>query len=98
MALVRLKGLNRTRKRLADGRIETYYYAWKGGPRLHGRPGTPEFQASYNEAVAKKLAPQHGIMLAVLSAFQNSHDFLELAPRTRSDYISKIKLIEKRFG
>jgi len=98
MALVRLKGLNRTRKRLADGRAKTYYYAWKGGPRLPGKPGTPKFQASYNEAIAKRLAPQQGVMTSVLRAFQNSQDFLGLAPRTRSDYIAKIKLIEKKFG
>ena len=95
---VRLKGLNRVRKRLADGRQVTYWYAWKGGPRLHGKPGTPEFQASYNEAVAPRRAPSRDILLSVLRAFQNSQDFLGLAPRTRSDYIAKIKLIEKKFG
>ena len=47
MALVRLKGLNRTRKRLANGRIATYYYAWKGGPRLPGNPGSPKFVDAY---------------------------------------------------
>jgi hypothetical protein len=82
---VRLKGLNRVRKRLADGRIETYYYAWKSGPRLHGKPGSPEFHASYNEAIAGRRAPQPGVILTVLHAFQQSQDFLGLAERTRSD-------------
>ena len=49
---VRLKGVNSKRKRLADGSFKTYYWAWKGGPALRGEPGTPEFIASYNEAVA----------------------------------------------
>jgi integrase len=37
-------------------------------------------------------------MLALLRAFQESQDFLGLAPRTRADYITKIRLIEKKFG
>ena len=49
---IRLKGINCKQKRLADGSLKTYYRAWKGGPPLHGEPGTPEFVASYNAAVA----------------------------------------------
>ena len=95
---IRLKGINRMSKRLADGRIETYYYAWKGGPRLRGKPGSPEFIASYNEAAAQKAAPPRGVLLGVLQAYQQSQDFLGLAERTRADYVAKIKLIEKKFG
>ena len=29
----------------------------KGGPALQGQPGSPEFIASYNAAVAQKIAP-----------------------------------------
>ena len=43
--------MNSKRKKFADGSFKTYYWAWKGGPPLHGEPGTPEFIASYNEAV-----------------------------------------------
>ncbi len=39
---VQLKGINRITKRLADGSTVTYFYAWKGGPRLPGKPGDPE--------------------------------------------------------
>jgi integrase len=95
---VRLKGLNRVRKRLADGRTVTYYYAWKGGPPLPGRPGSPEFVDAYNKAISRKALPQQGVILSMLRDFQNSQDFLGLAPRTRSDYIAKIRLIEKKFG
>jgi integrase len=95
---VRLKGINSRTKRLADGTIRTYYWAWKGGPPLRGEPGTPEFIASYNEAVARKVLPPKGTMISVLIAYQASADFRELAPRTRSDYTAKIKLIETEFG
>jgi integrase len=95
---VRLRGINKITKRLADGRAVTYYYAWKGGPPLRGKPGSPEFHASYNEAVARRTAPPQGVLMAVLRPFQQSPEFLGLAPRTRADYIGKIKLIEKQFG
>jgi integrase len=96
---VRLKDINRVTKRLADGTPRTYYYAWKGGPPLRGEPGTPGFIASYNEAVASKKTPPLGRLLSVLQAFQDSEDFRDgIAPRTRADYIGKIKLIEKAFG
>jgi hypothetical protein len=61
---VRLKGINSVRKKLADGSWRTYYYAWKGGPPLRGEPGTPEFSASYNAAVATRATPPQGTLLA----------------------------------
>jgi len=54
---VPLKGINRITKRLADGSKITYFYAWKGGPRLHGTPGSPEFQAKRAEQKADKPKP-----------------------------------------
>jgi hypothetical protein len=53
---IRLKGINVVRKRLADGSIHVYYYAWKGGPALRDEPGTPEFLASYNRSNPAKAA------------------------------------------
>jgi integrase len=95
---VRLRGVNRVAKRPADGTLRIYWYAWKGGPPLRGEPGTPEFIASYNEAAARKVVPPTGKLLSVLQGYQASDDFLGLAPRSRSDYVGKIKIIEKAFG
>lgn len=95
---VRLKGLNRTTKRLADGRVEIYYYAWRGGPRLPGKPGSPEFVSAYNAAIATRKSAPEGVLLAVLRAYQDSTDFTDLAPRTRTDYVRQIKRIEAEFG
>lgn len=95
---VRLKGLNSKRKTLADGRVVTYWYAWKGGPRLLGEPGTPEFMASYNEAVTRRRAPSRDSLLSILRAYQDSGEFHCLAPRTRLDYVKQIERIESEFG
>src|SRR5262249_42252143 len=96
---VRLKGINSRRKKLADGTIRTYWYAWKGGPPLRGEPGTPEFIASYNEAVAQKIAPPSGVLLALLCRFQERAEFqFRVSPGTGRDYIKQIKRIERAFG
>ena len=96
---IKLKGINSRRKRLADGRFKTYYWAWKSGPPLQGEPGTPEFVASYNAAVAQKVAPPTGVLLTLLFRFQESGEFQHsISPRTRRDYIKQIKRIEKTFG
>jgi hypothetical protein len=42
MVRIRLKGINHATKRLADGTVRTYWYAWRGGPLLKGEQGSPE--------------------------------------------------------
>lgn len=90
---VRLKGINSKRKRLADGTWRIYWYAWKGGPRLNGEPGTPEFIASYHEAVASKVQPKAGVLLSIMQGYQLSDAFLGRELRTRADYVKHIKAI-----
>jgi hypothetical protein len=108
---VRMKGINRVRKRLADGkastasasgladgRFVTYYYAWKGGPALPGAPGSPEFVDAYNQAIAQRTQPPQGVLLGVLQSYQASPDFRDLADSTRRSYVPLIKRIEKAFA
>ena len=76
---INLKGINSITKRLADGTLRTYWYAWKGGPPLRGEPGTPEFVASYNEAAARKVAPPRGMLLASCSSTRRARTFTGLA-------------------
>lgn len=96
---VRLKGINRVNKKLADGTTRTYWYAWKGGPPLKGKPGSPEFVASFNAAAATKVQQPAGTLLAILFKFQESAEFqFKISERTRSDYIKQIKRIEREFG
>ena len=92
------RGINSKRKRLADGSFKTYFYAWKGGPPLVGEPGSPEFVASYNEAAASKVVRPQGTLISVLQAYQASAQFDGLKPRTRFDYVAKIRAIESEFA
>lgn len=90
---VRLKGLNSVRKRLSDGSVVTYWYAWKGGARLDGKPGSPEFMASYNAAVSARKATPEGMLTSIFRKFEDSGEFAALAPRTQADYKKHIRAI-----
>jgi len=95
---VRLKGINHATKRLADGIIKHYWYAWRGGPLPQGEPGTPEFIASYNEAVARKIRAPEGVLSALIGKFEASPEFENLARRTQEDYRKQFKLVCRDFG
>lgn len=95
---VHLKGINRITKRLADGQRVTYYYAWKGGPRLPGKPGSQEFIHAYNAALAQKVQPKSDTIQALLNKYQETPKWESLAARTRKDYIGHIRQIEAEFG
>jgi integrase len=93
-----LKGIHKTTARLADGSKAVYFYAWKGGPRLRGKRGSPDFIASYLEACEKRPAPMQDKLQSVFDAYQRSQRYLGRAPRTQFDYGRKIKAIAKKFG
>lgn len=95
---VRLKGINRVVVRRPNGQTVTYYYAWKGGPRLPGEPGSREFSAAYNEAVARRKEPDNGTLQSLINGYQSSTDFSALAARTKADYIRQIKRIESEYA
>ena len=98
---VRLRGLKQVRAKLADGTVATYFYAWRGGPRLPGKPGDPDFIAAYNAAVSARASerPNNGRTLSkILDAYQDSGAFLSLAPRTAKDYKAILTKIGKEFG
>lgn len=95
---VRLRGVHSTHKVLADGRRVTYFYAWRNGPRLHGAPGSPEFIASYDAAVTARITPTAGVLQSILTQYQQSEHYRQLADSTRRDYGRHISQIEKAFG
>jgi integrase len=98
VARVRLKGINSRRKRLSDGTFKTYWYAWKGGPRIDAEPGSPDFLVRYQEAVANRTERKPGTVFSILQGYQASTAFTGLAARTRRDYVRHIMKIEQEFG
>jgi integrase len=87
VAVLRIKGLNRVKKRRKDGTEVVHWYAWKGGPPLKGKPGSAEFIASYNEAVAqRKAGPQNDTLAGLVQRYRTSPEFQGLADSTRKEW------------
>lgn len=96
---VNLKGVHRVVKRLAGGRETEYFYAWRGGPRLEGAPGSAEFIASFNAAVSAKPRGRRAETLSsLIDQYLDSAAFLSRAERTRADYAKLVRTIEAKFG
>jgi integrase len=95
----RISHINTVRKRLADGSIRIYYYHRDTGTRLNGKPGSPQFIASYAEA-EKKLADRHADLCAgLIRAFLTSPEFTNnLQPTTQKEYRRILTAVEAKFG
>ncbi|MBL8907471.1 MAG: tyrosine-type recombinase/integrase [Rhizobiales bacterium] len=75
-----------------------YYYAWRGGPRLHGEPGSPEFVSSYESAHRLRKEPDSSLFHSVIARYKASPAFTKRRERTRADYHKQIAKIEIAFG
>jgi integrase len=80
----------------AKGR--TYWYAWRGGPRLCGEPGSPEFIASYNEAIEQRRAPDASRFRGLVTAYKASNDYRNLADSTKAQWGKWLDYIADYFG
>ena len=87
MTSVRLKGLNRVSKRLADGSRVTYWYVWKGGPRLPGEPGSPEFLSAFADAHRARKADDRSTLAGLVSLYKSKPEFTRLAPSTQREWM-----------
>jgi integrase len=93
MVRVNLKGIA---KITAKGR--TYWYAWRGGPRLRGEPGTAEFVASYHEAHERLRAPDTSRFRSLVTLYRASKDYEKLADSTKRNWASWLDRIGDYFG
>ncbi len=88
------KGIRRVVRRDADGEIvSVYYYAWKGGPRLAGEPGSREFKASYAAALKGQKRQPSDTLGGLALRYQASPEFTGLADSTQKEWRRRISLI-----
>ena len=99
-------GTNKVTVKLKNGERVTYWYAWKGGPRLPGEYGSTEFTRAFLEAVEARSAPiLKGTLSDLTIAYQKSRGktgggkgYLDLAHRTQLDYAKQIAVIDAKWG
>lgn len=95
---VMLKGIHRVPRRLADGAKVFYYYAWRGGPRLRGEPGSPEFITSYQEAYKSRTTAANGTLHQLVTEFRGSSEYKSLSDSSKRAYQTYLNLIDTEFG
>lgn len=94
MVKIELKGIAKV---TAKG--QTYYYAWRSGPRLRGEPGSPEFMASYNEAIESRRTPDSGRFKSLVVLYRASPEYTKnLADSTRKNWSPWLDRIADYFG
>jgi integrase len=95
-----LKGIHKVKGKLADGTYATYYYAWRGGPRLKGEPGTPEFLRSFDKALdeLRKAKQPENRFASIVTKFKTTDEYKRLSGRTRLDYAKILDRIIDKFG
>lgn len=93
MAMIEMKGLHTVK---VKGR--TYRYAWRGGPAIQGIPGTPEFQQSYNEAIASRKAPDSKRFRSAVVLYKASDAYHDLAASTQRNWAPWLDRIAGHFG
>ena len=96
---VRVVGIHKTKGTLADGSKRTYYYAWRGGPRIKADPNSREFLAEYLRLTHGRADRQRTNTFAELViGFENSAEFEALGERTRADYADHFKYLLAEFA
>jgi integrase len=93
MVKIDLKGIAKT---TAKGRI--YYYAWRGGLRLRGKPGSPEFMTSYNAAIENLRTPDASRFRSLVTLYKASKDYRSLASSTKKNWGPWLDRIAAYFG
>jgi integrase len=93
MVRIDLKGIAKVK---AKGR--TFYYAWRGGPRLTGEPGSSQFIVSYNEAIEQRRMPDKNRFRFVIADYKSSGDYKKLAESTRNQWGPWLDRIGQYFG
>src|SRR5262249_1821605 len=91
---VQIQGIHKVRWRLENGEVASYYYAWRGGPRLVGEPGSPQFMQSYSEAVASRRRPAQRRLFTLIAEFRTSSDYVSLSTSTKRAHSAYLRMIE----
>ncbi|WP_158243238.1 tyrosine-type recombinase/integrase [Acidimangrovimonas sediminis] len=102
-----IQGVHRVRKRLSDGTIRHYHYAFRGGPcfwnsAMSFAPPQPEYFLAYNDAIRgaspRGVSTNRDSTAAVMTRYRKSPHFTQLKPRTRQDYKKYLDSFGEEFG
>lgn len=91
-------GVHEVRRRLADGAMAVYRYAWRGGPRIHAEPDTHEFLVEYTKLTRdREEAKREGFLPGLIYVYRQSAAYTKLSESTKRSYDAAIDAIEAEF-
>lgn len=91
---VTLVGLHKVQ---AKGR--TYYYAWRGGPRMKAKYGTIAFTQEFARLTKQRPEVSKGETVGkLIDAYVESADYRKLAPSTKRDYDRIISILRVKYA
>lgn len=77
---------------------KNYYYAWKGGPRVHAEYGTPEFWLEVQEARDPLINADKRKFKAWITLYKASDEYKDLADTTKRVWSKWFDHIRDEFG
>lgn len=94
-----MKGVHIVTKKLATGERRTYFYAWRGGPRIEADPDDDEaFMLEFLRHTRRREAPTEVVTVAdLIKKYLAASDFTGLKPKTQTEYEAAIDRIEAEF-
>lgn len=100
--LVKINGIHKVKRKLADGTRAVYYYAWRGGPRMVEKPHTEAFAHEHARLKAATQPKTVETLSSLIDRFtgpenERNPDFLALAETTRTDHLYAFRLIKEKW-
>ena len=100
--LVKIEGIHKVKRKLADGSTRIHYYAWRGGPKMLSPPHTQAFAIEHAEHQRNARRKAEDTLETLIDRFTGSKsdpnpDFLALAESTRVDHLYAFRLIRAKW-
>jgi len=91
-------GVHRVSVKLASGKRQTYFYAWRGGPRVKEKPGTRAFDLEVFQLSRHHIAsPTVQTFGDLVTLYQKSAEYHSLKPRTRKNKVWALQYAEEEY-
>lgn len=74
-----------------------HHYAWRGGPRIEGEPGTEAFYRAWLDARDEARADDSATLDGLMTRFRQSAEHAALSASSRRDYDAHMALIRARW-
>jgi integrase len=97
---IKLRGIHRLERRLANGTLKTYYRLGrgKGSVPLVGEPGSAQFLESYRAATEARKTDDRTTSALIDAYLDSGHFKHKLAKRTQEDYRKLAAKFREKFG